>query len=185
MILSRLWSERKGVTLVEILIAFIILTLAAFGAASLISHGHKTTRHDLRRNEAMQLLVDRLNRLSALPFSCFKEKLDLAESYPLNSGSFEGIEFGDIKIGNNSYSVIGNFKRQDITFTNLLELRFPNPNYIATAPYTWNFRDRDNRSYTGDDYQIVKIHVQVTPQNGDVKTEKTFEAVTFVCNMEY
>ncbi len=188
MLLFNIQKEKKGVTLVEILIAFIILTVAAFGAAGLISHGHKTTRHDFRRNEATQLLVDRMNQLSTLPFASLKAKIGSAGgSVWINTGYYEGIQFGDVKIGNNNYNVKANLKSQDITFSNLLELKFPNSSYNKTKPETWEFRARtpsSTVSYAGSNYQIVKIHVQVTPQKGDVATEKTFEAVTFVCNME-
>ena len=184
MFLANFKSEKKGVTLVEILIAFLILTLAAFGAAGLIGHGHKTTRHDFRRDEAIQLLVERMNQLSNLPFSKLKSKLDTSTSVDINVGYYEGFQFGNIKIGNNTYEVKANLKSQDITFNNLLNLDFSRPGYIATAPYTWYFKDRASFSFSGSDYQVIKIHVQVTPINGDVAKEKTFEAVTFVCNME-
>ncbi|MBP5469117.1 MAG: prepilin-type N-terminal cleavage/methylation domain-containing protein [Candidatus Riflebacteria bacterium] len=184
MFLANFKSQRKGVTLVEILIAFLILTLAAFGAAGLIGHGHKTTRHDFRRDEAIQLLVERMNQLSSLPFSKLSSKLDTANSVIINVGYYEGFQFGNIKIGNNTYEVKAELKRENITFSNLLDLDFSKPGYIATAPYTWYFMDRSSISFSGEDSSIIKIHVQVTPIKGDVTKEKTFEAVTFVCNME-
>lgn len=179
-----MYSEKKGVTLVEILIAFMILTLAAFGAASLISHGQRATRHDFRQDEAMQILVDRLNRLSALPFSMLKNRLRAKTTYTLNSGDIEGIEFGKITSGNNKYKVEADLQAVTITLDNLLELDFSNSSgrdYIATAPYTWYFRDRDPLEFRNE---VIKIHAKVTPINGNVAKEKTFEAITYVCNME-
>ena len=62
-------GSRSGISLVEIMLAFLILCTAAFSAAGVISFGHRGTTADFRQGDALQILVDRLNRLSALPFA--------------------------------------------------------------------------------------------------------------------
>ena len=169
-------SKRRGVTLLEILISFIILCVAAIGAAGIISHGHRETTHDFRRGEALQILVDRMNFLSSLPF---KNLYDNIGQSPIKK-EFKGVAFGKVTVGQNSYDVTAILKKQSITFDNLMELRFPNKEYVYNKPETWYFQSKPSESH-----EIVKITVNVTPVDGKVASrEKTYSAITFVCNTE-
>ena len=182
-------SKRRGVTLIEIMISFIILCIAAIGAAGIISHGHRETTHDFRRGEALQILVDRMNFLSSLPFKTLADETN-GTSKNINS-NFKNISFGKVTIGQNTYDVTATLKKQSITFNNLMELDFPNKNYVYDKPNTWRFRYKTKRSETfasasGDyAYAVIKITVNVTPTNSKlVAKEKTYSAITFVCNTE-
>ena len=181
--------NKRGMNLLEIMISFIILCVAAIGAAGIISHGHRETTHDFRRGEALQILVDRMNFLSSLPFKTLNDAIGGA-SKDIKS-DFKGVNFGKVSIGQNSYDVSATLKKQSVTFNNLMELDFPNKNYIYDKPNTWRFRYKTNRSETfaslsGDyAYAVIKITVNVTPVDGKVVAkEKTYSAITFVCNTE-
>ncbi|MBQ2593079.1 MAG: prepilin-type N-terminal cleavage/methylation domain-containing protein [Candidatus Riflebacteria bacterium] len=182
-------SDRRGVTLIEIMISFIILCVAAIGAAGIISHGHRETTHDFRRGEALQILVDRMNFLSSLPFKTLNDAIG-GTSKKIDS-NFKNVSFGKVTVGQNSYEVTAVLKKQPITFNNLMELEFPNKNYVYDKPNTWRFRYKNTRtesfaSLTGDyAYAVIKITVDVTPVDGKVVTkEKTYSAITYVCNTE-
>ena len=183
-------SNRRGVTLVEIMISFIILCVAAIGAAGIISHGHRETTHDFRRGEALQILVDRMNFLSSLPFKTLADEISGSTSKTIKS-NFKNISFGKVTIGQHTYDVTATLKKQSITFNNLMELDFPNKTYVYDKPHTWRFRYKTKRSETfasanGDyAYAVIKITVDVTPTNSKVVSkEKTYSAITFVCNTE-
>lgn len=181
-------SDRRGTSLLEIMISLLILCVAAIGAAGIFSHGHRETTHDFRRGEALQILVDRMNFLSSLPFKSLSESIGGGKSKNI-SAEFKGVEFGKIKIGQNTYEVEAVLKKQAITFNNLMELEFPNKAYVYDKPNTWRFRYKDSDTYanlSGDyAYAVVKITVNVTPVDGKAtKTEKTYSAITFVCNTE-
>lgn len=183
-------SDMAGVTLLEIIIAFFILCVAAISASSLISYGHKATRADFRQGEALQLLVDRMNALSLLSFSKFKAALGGSAEVELAS-TFNGIEFGKaIAIGSNKYSITAKIQYQKIVFENLMQLKFPNKEYLPDDPKTWYFEKKSPSSETfgsmsGDKaYAAVKIIASVRPVEDGKASERGVSAVTFVCNTE-
>lgn len=180
--------NRRGTTLIEIMVAFIILCLAAIGAAGIISHGHRETTHDFRRGEALQILVDRMNFLSSLPFKTLSDEIN-GTSKKINS-DFKNVSFGKVAIGQNTYDVTATLKKQSVTFNNLMELDFPNKNYVYDKPNTWRFRYKGKSETFADlsgdyAYAVIKITVSVTPVDSKVVAkEKTYTAITFVCNTE-
>lgn len=185
-------ADKSGVTLIEIVIAFFILCVAAISASGLISYGHKVTKADYRQGESLQILVDRLNYLSSLPFAKLKAEIDKSGKAEVDLKSdFDGIKFGTaIVSGANKYSVLGNLKYQPVTFSYLKQLKFPNKDYKPDDPRTWIFEDRTKKSETfnaatGDyAFAVIKITVRVRPVEGDRKTEREVAAITFVSNTE-
>lgn len=180
--------NRRGITLIEIMVAFIILCLAAIGAAGIISHGHRETSHDFRRGEALQILVDRMNFLSSLPFKTLADEIG-GTSKNINS-EFKKVSFGKVTIGQNTYDVTATLKKQSVTFNNLMELDFPNKKYEHDKPHTWRFRYKGKSETYADlsgdyAYAVIKITVNVTPTDSKVVAkERTYTAITFVCNTE-
>lgn len=179
--------RRAGISLIEIMLAFLILVIATLSAAGTISFGHRGTEADFRQGEALQILVDRLNRLSSLPYARLDSFLQAAGS---NVATFtdpiEGIELGDnIRIDKHSYCIRANLKRQAITFRGLMELSFPNPAYNAASPSTWIFRDRPDVNFNGvaAPFAVIKITVSVKPIGGQTD-EKESVAMTFVTDLE-
>lgn len=178
---------RSGISLVEIMLAFLILCTAAFSAAGVISFGHRGTTADFRQGEALQILVDRLNKLSALPFARLDSFLASAGSdeYTFNN-PLEGIELGDeVKIDKHAYRVRATLKRQKITFNSLMELSFPNPAYNPASPSTWIFKDRPAETFDGSSapYAVIKVTVSVKPVGG-LTDEREVTAITFVADLE-
>ena len=181
--------DKRGTSLLEIMISLLILCVAAIGAASIFSHGHKETSHDFRRGEALQILVDRMNFLSSLPFKSLEDAIGTGGLSKDIHADFRDVKFGNVTIGHNTYDVAATLKKQSITFNNLMELDFPNKDYAYDKPNTWKFRSKKSDTYadlTGDyAYAVIKVTVNVTPINGKMaKQEKTYSAITFVCNTE-
>ncbi len=183
----RIYQKNTGISLVEIMLAFMILCTAAFSAAGVISFGHRGTTVDFRQGEAMQILVDRLNKFSAMPFA----RLD---SFLVSAGSnqhtftdeIEGILLGnDVKIDKHNYKINATLKRQEITFGSLMELTFPNPVYNPASPSTWLFSDRPAETFdgAGSPYVVIKITVTVKPVGG-LTDEREVSAITFVADLE-
>lgn len=182
-------ARRKsaGISLVEIMLAFLILCTAAFSAAGVISFGHRGTLVDFRQGEALQILVDRMNKLSSLSFAKLNSFLASAGSDEYKfTDELEGIVLGDeVKIEKHSYRVHATLKRQTITFDSLMELTFPNPVYNPASPSTWLFRDRPAETFDGSSapYVVIKITVSVKPIGG-LTDEREIKAITFVADME-
>lgn len=180
-------DRKTGMSLVEIMLAFLILCTAAFSAAGVISFGHRGTMVDFRQGEAMQILVDRLNKLSSLPFARLNSFLTAAGADEHTfTDEIEGVILGDnIKIDKHSYRVHATLKRQVITFDSLMELTFPNPSYHPASPSSWLFHDRPAETFNGAaaPYAVIKVTVSVKPIGG-LTDEREVEAITFVTDME-
>ncbi|MFZ2955472.1 MAG: type II secretion system protein [Candidatus Ozemobacteraceae bacterium] len=169
--------SRLGVTLIELMLAFVILCISALSAASIMGYGHKGTAKEFLRIEALQILTERLNRLGAFPFS-------KARAYTLvDSGNItntvEGMEFGTVKIGKNSYDVKAKLNFQPITFPNIMCLKLPNPNYKMDDVNTWLFQDTAIPTIND---KVIKVVVSVKPIEKNNKV--VFEAMTFIVDME-
>lgn len=178
---------RAGVTLTEIMLAFLILVTAAFSAAGVISYGHRGTVADFRQVEAMQILVDRMNKLMNMPYANLDSFLVAAgnDEHTFND-PIEGVELGDsVQAEKHSYRIHATLKRQKIVFSSLMELAFPNPAYEAASPSTWIFRNRPDETFDGvaNPYKVIKITVSVKPVGG-MTDEREFTAISFVADME-
>lgn len=181
-------NSTSGVTLTEIMLAFLILVIATFSAAGVISFGHRGTVADFRQVEAMQILVDRMNKLMNMPYASLDSFLVSAgDDEHTFSDPIEGVVFGEnVQNEKHSYRIRATLKRQKIVFDSLMELAFPNPAYEPASPSTWLFQDRPLASFddAANPYKIIKITVSVKPVGGVTDDEREFTAVSFVADLE-
>lgn len=178
--------SRSGISLIEIMFSFLILVLATLSASGVISYGVRGTKADFRQIEATQLLIDRMNELTSLPFATLNSFIDAGSNETTLTEIAANIEFGDsIAIGSNNYRVHATIKRQTIEFESLMELDFPNPVYNPEDPATWNFKDRGSVAFNGtaNPYLVIKTTVVVQPVGG-VTEEREFQAISFVVDLE-
>lgn len=184
--------ERAGVTLTEIMLAFLILCIATLSATGVISYGHRGTTKDFRRVEALQLLTDRMNRFCAIPFRQADSYLTAAgtDTYTFND-PVEGVPLGEIEMpaSKNKFQVSVTLKRQAVTFPTMMQLRLPNPGYLASDVRTWQLEDTGPISFDGqtgaghNPYKVLKILVQVQPKN-TAQPELAVEAISFIADLE-
>ncbi len=180
-------KRNTGVTLTEIMLSFLILVIAAFSAAGVISYGHRGTVADFRQVESIQILVDRMNKLMNMPYASLDSFLSSAggDEFTFNN-PIEGIMLGDeVQIEKHTYRVHATLKRQRMSFRSLMELSFPNPEYEPASPSTWIFKSRDDESFPGgnNSFKIIKITVTAKPVGG-MTDEREFTLVSFVADME-
>ncbi len=180
-------SRRDGISLVEIMLAFLILCTAVFAAAGAISFGHRGTEKDFRRGEALQILVDRLNRLASISFARLDSFLISAGTNEFTfNNPIDGVVLGDnVNAGKHSYRIRAVLKRQRVTFDGIMELDFPNPDYNSASPSSWIFRDRPAETFDGvvAPFVVLKITVMVKPLGG-LNDEREISAITFIADME-
>lgn len=181
---SRYRRPSQGLTLIELMLAFLIMCLSTLAALGIMSYGHRGTVKDFQQVEALQILVDRMNRLGALPFQTARGFVEGAGGALALTSDFEGIPFGTIAIGKNSYTVTGSLSWQIIDFPELMQLRLPNPNYNKDNVNTWLFETFDPDSFNGSmpqrSYKVIKAQVAASPQG----VNRTFEAMTFIVDLE-
>jgi len=181
------FRSASGVTLAEIMLSFLILVVAAFSAAGVISFGHRGTVADFRQVEAMQILIDRMNKLISMQYGDLDKFLESAGNDEFTfKDPIEGIVLGDeVPLEKNIYRVHATLKRQKIVFQGLMELKFPNPAYSPASPSTWLFADRPDESFPGggNPYKVIKVTVSVKPVGG-MTDEREFTAISFVADLE-
>lgn len=158
-------NYRFGVTLPEVLVGFLIVVVAIFGAMGALEYGHKATRSDFRHGEAIQILADRMNKISALSYSTLKSYVESAGgSADIESEQF-GVPFGEISVGANKYYAKVNITYFPMRFSGLSQLQFPNKDYDPKKPETWLMEEREDDVFdeTGKGYNAVKVIVSVKP----------------------
>ncbi len=174
---------RRGTTLIELILAFLILVIALLSVSGLISFGHRGTQKDFRMVQGIQLLEDTMNRF--LVASCSQLLTALPGTTPVTfTAPLLGIPLGPIRIGNTDYAVSATLSKQAVSFsTRELDITTSPPEYDRTRPATWRFSaatDRNGR-YDGVNlpHRVVKIHVIVGWTELLHNAQRRVEAVSF------
>ena len=185
-------AGERGVTLIELMLAFLILCSATISASGIISYGHRGTKKDFRRVEALQLLTEKMNRLCAISFSKANSYLTSAgvDSYTFTD-PVEGISLGRIVVpsSKDKFRASATLKRQAIAFPPMMKLTLPNPGYLASDVTTWQLEDTGNVWFDGVTgvnhypYRVLKISVKVEPLDCN-PPELAVEAMSFITDLE-
>ena len=177
--------SKRGTTLLELMIAFFILVVAALSITGLMSYGHRGTEKDFRSVQAVQLLEDRMNRLLVLPASQLLTAITKGGNTPQDfSSALLGVPLGPVTIGANTFTVTATLSRLPVVFsTRELDL-VSAVNYTPSDPSTWRFTDKRsvNGSFDGTTlpYRVVKIVVTVSWEElFNRKAPRSIAAVSF------
>ena len=170
-------SSRSGVTLIELMLAFAILCISTLSVTNIMGFGLKGTAKEFMRIEALQLLTDRLNRLSALPFK--RARVFPPVDSGIIANTVEGMDFGMVTIGKNTYEVTAQLTFQPITFPDIMALKLPNPGYDKDRVNTWQF---ENKAVPAISDQVIKVVVSVRP--AEKGNQVAYQAMTFITDME-
>ena len=193
-------GSKKGVTLPEVMVAFLILVVAIFGALGAIDYGAKATRSDFRQGESVQILADRMSKISSLPYKELVKFVQSTGGSParINNSILNGdIVFGEVTVGNNKYNTYAIVEYLPMTFKGLMQLNFPNKEYDPEKPYTW---DMVRRGDTGEEkfdgkagnkkFGALKVSVYVKPIKYNMvkgrvtRNEREVVAVTYITDLE-
>ena len=187
--------HRRGVTLIEIVFAFLILVIAALGASGIISYGHRGTQKDFREVEAIQLLGDRMNQVLAIPFEDLDPLLTFGDQATFSATLFgatpQEVVLGPIVQGPRTYTAEVSLQRQPVIL-GFCPINIPNsPNYLPGVATSWNFDalNTDLGRFDGSDavvhpFKTLKVIVRVS-WNEPVVTAPTREyfVVSFVTDL--
>ena len=66
---KKLYSNKKGFTLIEVLIAIVLLVVGLLGTAGIMTNTMQQNNYAARRTEATTVAQDELERILALPFT--------------------------------------------------------------------------------------------------------------------
>lgn len=182
-------KQKIGVTLTEILIAFLILTMATFGALGIISYGHMATSKDYKYILALQLLEKTMNHLIQNDYSRFDQFLSGRQSVSVDSGSLFGIPFGNVTEGRESYFVRAVISYFPVTFFyRPINISNTVPPYDPRDPSTWRFSDVTSNFavFNGSSlpYRVIQVSVRVSWQEQRGNVNKAIDATSYVVNLE-
>ncbi|HOY67435.1 MAG TPA: hypothetical protein PLP29_11130 [Candidatus Ozemobacteraceae bacterium] len=189
----RLRSSNPGVTLLEIICAFLIFTIATLGASGLISFGHRGTQKDFRMVVAMDILSDRMNRLMLVSYASMSAAITAEPTVLTNDGS-AGAAFWGVPYGLATYSRAGSFnvdltlRHQAVTFGVQPFNIMSSVGYASGTPTTFAFDSFEPQYYicdgtAGRPYQVIKYIATVkwTEPNG---VARSVQAVSFTVNLQ-
>ncbi|HEY9069159.1 MAG TPA: hypothetical protein VIV61_02825 [Candidatus Ozemobacteraceae bacterium] len=176
-------KARIGTTLIELILAFLILVIALLSVSGLISFGHRGTQKDFRMVQGIQLLEDTMNRF--LVASCSQLLTSLPGTTPVTfTAPLLGIPLGPIRVGSTDYAVSATLVKQSVSFSTCeLDITTSPPEYNRNSPATWRFSAATDRNGRFDGlalpHRVVKIHVVVGWTETLHNVQRRVEAVSF------
>lgn len=188
----RFRGGRPGVTLLEIVCAFMIFTIATLAAMGVISFGHRGTQKDFRMVAAIDILSDRMNRLMLIPYASLTTSIT-SEPTTFTADDVTGMSLWDVPYGLATYTRAGSFnvdftvRHQPVTF-GVQPFNIVNSvGYASSTPLTFAFDAfvPAYRNYNGTalPYQVIKFCTKVkwTEPNG---ISRFVQAVSFTANLQ-
>ncbi|MBF0407620.1 MAG: prepilin-type N-terminal cleavage/methylation domain-containing protein [Candidatus Riflebacteria bacterium] len=169
----------KGVSLIEILIAALILALASLPIAGMIGFGHAGTQKDHRYTNAIQILDETMNRIAGLPY---KKLFDLstAGKVTLKDDTLT-LDLGSVSRSGYAYTVTATLERKTLDFSyRRIDLQ-ASPNYDPTKPLTWIFENSVKNLNVSD--KIIGIYVVVSWTEPGSTLSKQIDALTYSVDM--
>ncbi|HNW35531.1 MAG TPA: hypothetical protein PKM25_11405 [Candidatus Ozemobacteraceae bacterium] len=187
-------GRSPGVTLIEIICAFLIFMIATLGASGLLSFGHRGTQKDFRMVAAQEILSDRMNRLALVPYASLTTSIT-AEPVVFSSDGVAGRFLWGVPYGLATNTRAGSFnvditlRHQPVTFGVQPFNIVTSVGYASTTPSTFAFDsfDATYREYTGVDatrpFEVIKFLTTVKwgEPNG---VSRNIQAVSFIANLQ-
>jgi|GEM_PF-734456 len=187
-------GRNNGVTLIEIICAFLIFTIATLGASGLLSFGHRGTQKDFRMVTALEILSDRMNRLALIPYASLTTNIG-AEPTVLSADGVAGQSLWEVPYGLATSTRAGSFnvditlRHQPVTFGVQPFNITTSSGYASSTPSTFAFDSFDAayRVYDGGGstrpFQVIKFLTTVkwVEPNG---VSRNVQAVSFTANLQ-
>ncbi|MBI3037466.1 hypothetical protein HYY75_00245 [bacterium] len=175
---------KRGVTLIELVLAFLILVICTLSVSSLISFGHRGTKKDFRNVVAIQLLEDRMNQVLALPEKSLYAAIG-GTSQTFSSGNLLGVPVGATTtpaIAPFNVSITLEKVNVDFWYRPLDLVNSPNYDPDPTAgPPTWVFSGLTKYDCDG---KVVKITTTVSWTEPVSNANRVVEVVSFAVDLE-
>ncbi len=189
------FNRSSGITLPEIMIAFLILAMSMLPISGLIGFGHKGTQKDFRTVQAIELLVEKMNQVVAVPFKGL-EANNLTGTPPsvtlnaanatISSGGVVLVQLGDIVKGSTTFRSSATLIKHPVTFT-YRPINFSNPAYTFDPPNFWIFDAEKPDTYDGSvnyPYKVMKVIVKIDWIEPQVNKPRSVEAMSFAVDLE-
>ncbi|MBU1108026.1 MAG: hypothetical protein KKB51_15240 [Candidatus Riflebacteria bacterium] len=186
--------DNKGVSLIEIMMAFCILIVAILSISGLVSYGHRGTEKDFRSVQAMQILEEKMNQLLAASFSKVSDEVmagttKLSISKVLFPGTGHEIALGKTTAFKTEFNVTAELEKISVSF-GIRPIEIDN-NYEFAKVETYKFgaltsalAKFDGSNNKKNRYRVIKAIMRVQWTEPIVNADKQIEAVSFIVDLE-
>ncbi len=175
--MARQLRHRAGLSLIEILIACIILAFAMIPIAAMMGSGFRGTMRDSRQIKALQLCQARLNQCHNVPF----DRLVTTASN-ITSGTTVLLNLGPENIDNTVYTVDLVVADVPVNFS-FQSVDVNQPGYNKDVPTSWVFQGAQTLSIPVNAARRATVRVSWTERPGVPQQQVSFS--TFRVNLDY
>ncbi|MBP7632724.1 hypothetical protein KBA41_01040 [Candidatus Ozemobacteraceae bacterium] len=154
--------RRRGISLIEIMLATLIMAFAMFPIAGMMGYGIKGNQKDFRGIQAIQLAEAKLNKIMVLDFAQLPNGSEITTD--ITSGAQILVPLGSETIGQDVFGAVLTSELINSAFDYYyVDLNNTNPSpYVATEPASWFFRAADTPlSLTGTDRRLRRLRLRV------------------------
>ena len=166
-----------------------VLAIGLLGVMRVMNYGHRGTQKDFRSVTALQILQDRTNRLSQVPYASWTTQIP-GTSVTLGAPVY-GIPLGAEAEAGVTYTVSCTLTRIPVRMRyRQIDVTVTPPDFDPDDSKTWRFSavttadGTFNGSSADNPYKIIRLQVVVQWNSVIGNVSKTYEAVTFVVDLE-
>lgn len=180
--------SQSGVTLVELMLAMLILAGVTLSVSGLMSYGHRTTQKDFRQVIALQMLTDRMNQLLIVPYASLSAEIP-ATSKSFTNTSVAGVDLSTVtppQAQQTPYTFTLVLTRTPVTFgIQPIDVSVTPPDFIKDQPATWRFGAYTSANGVLDGtaadrpWKVIKVHLRISWREAIQQVDRQYELVSF------
>ena len=175
-------------TLVELMLAMVILATVTLSVSSLMSYGHRTTQKDFRQVIALQMLTDRMNQLLIVPYASLSASLTTT-SQVFSNTTVAGVDLSTVtpaQAQQTAFTFALTLTRIPVIFgVQPIDVAVTPPDFMKDQPSTWRFGAYSeangtlNGSSVNQPYKVIKMHLRISWKEPIQKIDRMYELVSF------
>jgi len=173
---------RSGTSLLEIIMATVVLAVAMIPIAAMIGFGHRGTSKDFRNLTAIQLLEGTMRQVLVADY----DHVPIGNlTSPVDLGTFT-LPLGTVASSSANYDISLRVTGESVTFA-YQPIRIDLNTFVASDAATWEFDSStditfDNSS-TMNAYRVKRVIGQVTWNEPERNQQRSIRMLTFLTRM--
>jgi len=178
----------RGVTLVELMLAMLILAGVTLSVSGLMSYGHRTTQKDFRQVIALQMLTDRMNQLLIVPYASLSAALTNSPQTFSNT-TVAGVDLLTTiptQAQQTAYTFTLVLTRIPVTFgVQPIDVAVSSPDFVKDQPSSWRFAAYSETNGIMDGsavdrpFKVIKVHLRISWREPIQQVDRLYELVSF------
>ncbi|MBU1105613.1 MAG: hypothetical protein KKB51_03010 [Candidatus Riflebacteria bacterium] len=173
---------RSGTSLLEIIMATVVLAVAMIPIAAMIGFGHRGTSKDFRNLTAIQLLEGTMRQVLVAEY----DRVPIGNlTAPVDLGTFT-LPLGTIASSSANYDLSLNVTGESVTFS-YNPIRIDLNTFIATAAATWQFDASTDLKFDNSSivkaFRVKRVVGQITWNEPERNQQRSIKMMTFLTRM--